>query len=792
MQNIRKVLRTTGKLSVYLLICLYANLAYATTYYVDSLGGSDSNTGTSSSTPWQTIAKVNAQTFHPGDSILFRAGDIWREQLNISNSGANAAPITFSSYGTGAPPIISGASLVTSWAGAPAATSSWISESTGFNRNDPNGFTYAITNNGKTVATGSVTWANMRLSIVSGHAFADFSAPGTLTPYVGDQLIVTDSGGRSLVGDIKGAGTAESYGGELLSNPSLTTSTSLGSYETTPSIVSSGGASGDAYLQSLLKDAYGWINQTFSLTSGMLVRNSVYLRAGTETNWCWFFLSNSNYVNLTAPNYSTCPSTWTQAVVYGTADSTGSGFMQQYMGSRAGFSSDFNMATAQQVLTPSATGVTIESSNLSANVYYAPYSTVPSQVFEDGAPLAQNTISYASLTPGQWYLDTTRNYIWVFTTAGDDPSGHTMEASQRTFAMNVSGANYITVQNLQFEAANSACAIFQDSSTNFMFAGNTVKFCSPSSGWRGGVVANQGASNGRITANTVTQSYNGIVIGYGATGATNGVEVDHNSISYSGNEGIGVGNGASNVTVCYNAISFSNQTNDDSAGIEVYEAGTGNVLCYNLSTNGGTGTTRSAAFMVDIGSGPTQVYGNIGAFNSNGCLNVLSNGSFFYNNTCYHNENHAVDPYGGELSLYAAQDVTAENNIFVAASGANVLAADSRSTVGNVFNHNDYLGGTADPFYWSGASYDFEGYRATTSQDANSINVDPRFENAPSSQFWLQSTSPAIGAGANLGASYDLELDSTSTWPNSVVLDNENSSGNFWEIGAYVYKAARP
>ena len=41
-----------------------------TVYYVSN-SGSDSNNGTSTSTPWKTIAHVDAHTFNPGDSVLF-------------------------------------------------------------------------------------------------------------------------------------------------------------------------------------------------------------------------------------------------------------------------------------------------------------------------------------------------------------------------------------------------------------------------------------------------------------------------------------------------------------------------------------------------------------------------------------------------------------------------------------------------------------------------------------------------------------------------------------------------
>lgn len=87
---------------------------WATTYYIDSANGSDSNSGTSQSSAWQTIAKVNASEFAPGDRILFKRGDVWREQLSLSSSGQPGAPILIDAYGSGAAPIISGADVVPS------------------------------------------------------------------------------------------------------------------------------------------------------------------------------------------------------------------------------------------------------------------------------------------------------------------------------------------------------------------------------------------------------------------------------------------------------------------------------------------------------------------------------------------------------------------------------------------------------------------------------------------------------------------------------------------------------
>src|ERR1700730_3258618 len=62
-------LRMTALGRVAVLLVMLSASAAATTYYVSSSAGNDANGGTSSGEPWQTVAKVNGQTFLPGDSI---------------------------------------------------------------------------------------------------------------------------------------------------------------------------------------------------------------------------------------------------------------------------------------------------------------------------------------------------------------------------------------------------------------------------------------------------------------------------------------------------------------------------------------------------------------------------------------------------------------------------------------------------------------------------------------------------------------------------------------------------
>ncbi len=87
-----------------------APAALATTYYVDPAGGNDSWNGTSPSTAWQNLTKVNTVTFSPGDQILLKAGSVWNgQQLYPKGSGSAGSPITVDMYDTGAKPLINAA-----------------------------------------------------------------------------------------------------------------------------------------------------------------------------------------------------------------------------------------------------------------------------------------------------------------------------------------------------------------------------------------------------------------------------------------------------------------------------------------------------------------------------------------------------------------------------------------------------------------------------------------------------------------------------------------------------------
>lgn len=111
--------------------CCFSS-ALSTNYYVSSTSGNDANNGKTTSAAWKTIAKVNSvmNTFVSRDSVLFKCGDTFTDQLNITKSGTSTLPIVYASYGAGAKPIINTAVTLTGWT-VTSNPNIWVANYTG-------------------------------------------------------------------------------------------------------------------------------------------------------------------------------------------------------------------------------------------------------------------------------------------------------------------------------------------------------------------------------------------------------------------------------------------------------------------------------------------------------------------------------------------------------------------------------------------------------------------------------------------------------------------------------------
>jgi hypothetical protein len=181
------------------------------------------------------------------------------------------------------------------------------------------------------------------------------------------------------------------------------------------------------------------------------------------------------------------------------------------------------------------------------------------------------------------------------------------------------------------------------------------------------------------------------------------------------------------------------------AGMAVAHQGSNNTASYNVvSRNKGQGIVVNGS---TAGSNNVQIFGNT----------IDGNGGY------------------GIQVWQPVNTISIKNNIVSNNTGYGIGFSStgiSSSVVANNVLFSNTLGTTA---YVTGAT--------------GTITSDPKFTNAASNDYSLQSGSPAIDAGANLGAVYQMGLAPGSTWPNSVSTLNQNSYGAGWDMGAFVSTA---
>ena len=72
--------RLLSIVTAFLITSAISSVTWAAIYYIDATMGNNQNNGLSPSTAWEYISKINSSIFNPGDTILFKRGNIWNEQ----------------------------------------------------------------------------------------------------------------------------------------------------------------------------------------------------------------------------------------------------------------------------------------------------------------------------------------------------------------------------------------------------------------------------------------------------------------------------------------------------------------------------------------------------------------------------------------------------------------------------------------------------------------------------------------------------------------------------------------
>ena len=195
---------------------------------------------------------------------------------------------------------------------------------------------------------GSVTPANIRLSLVDGTAFVDFSAAGTLTPYLNGKLTLTDSAGKKAIGYLKAAGSGETYEEKVVDGAF----DDAGNWTAEASWSVGGGiASYDDLTNAKKISQIGWSLSTralyklsFDLASAGSATLYVLDAAGNMAYW-----APGNFRSMTSQTFN------------GYICSIGIGVGISVWGYTSGAAFTVDNLSFKKVLTPSATGVTITS-----------------------------------------------------------------------------------------------------------------------------------------------------------------------------------------------------------------------------------------------------------------------------------------------------------------------------------------------------------------------------------------------------------------------------------------------
>jgi hypothetical protein len=212
------------------------------------------------------------------------------------------------------------------------------------------------------VYAGSATRANTKISAVDGAAFVDFSSADILTNHVTHRgkLTITDSAGKKITGYVKAAGTGETYGSNVLTNGDMETGdppTGWGGARLTPERSTDKRSGTYALKETVNTGVDGYYTNYASVTDKALYKVGVWVKNITSTRVTLMmnsvgFVGHKYIGDTTAIIYTEITAHWT---------AQGTPLFVGYVVGAVGTSAVLDDAYRTQILTPSATGVTITS-----------------------------------------------------------------------------------------------------------------------------------------------------------------------------------------------------------------------------------------------------------------------------------------------------------------------------------------------------------------------------------------------------------------------------------------------
>ncbi len=247
-----------------ILFCAFAGNAFATTYYI-AANGSDSNNGTSTTTPWLhapgmkgcsgTCASTSPKA---GDQFIFRGGDTW----HYSAGSPVGLPWTWTWSGSSSNPIYIG--VETSWSASGTWSRPVLTMDNPLSTGQPSSCTYDDNNNtAATVQASNVTFDNFEFTgkcwggSPNGSYLALSNSPTNVTVsnsyFHGWTMATSASNDRHfMIGSSGGGNTGNVFSGNVFDGSDST----FGNVCNSPSCVANYGNGGGATGWAIASECY--------------------------------------------------------------------------------------------------------------------------------------------------------------------------------------------------------------------------------------------------------------------------------------------------------------------------------------------------------------------------------------------------------------------------------------------------------------------------------------------------------------------------------------------------------
>jgi len=736
------------------------------TYYVDATGGSDSNDGLSEANAWKTISKVNSSSFNPGDSILFKRGEVWREQLTIPSSGSSGNPITFGAYGSGDNPLILGSDDYDDTSKWSRYDSQNVIHEAYFENNDLSEWDSSQTTGG-TVATSS-TQAHIgsysleinntgggSTSVLEGNAFNNKTEIYLRFCINFDTTSFVNYDQNSIIEALDDSGTYQFR---------------LFMYKTSTNYYLWIRLNGDGDPVDIPgKQSNGW--NCSSIMDGawheIKIRYKVASGAGADDGIGQFWVDGTSrgsnvavdndtrngvgqyYLGLRSTDASTTATWYFDDIVMSTSDIQGI----IWKTANSSFTSTVNMLWYDTASTPSFGTQVSNYTDLDANWKF-------------------------------WY-DSTNDMVVLYHSGGN-PADQTngLEIGKRIICIGSGqNRNYITIDGIDVKFANYDGIRFLDTPIDITIKNLNVTY-NGSSG-----IYTEYASDIQINNITANYNYYGVFLKWTSSGRiqnciienntdhgicitqAHNLTIQNNSVGHNGRSGIGGDQ-------FYSCIIQDNHIYDnDVGGIDLTGTSVAchdNIVRRNIFYDHQGQTWSGAVHMwADDTSGyetyNNKVYYNI-FYNNKDAIHIdgRSHDNEIYNNIIYN----CVKG----INILSTNTAVPTNNIIknnIVSNSTENLIRDETGESTNTLDYNCYYPNGDDLFRWDNTYYDtFSAYQTASGQDSHSINSDPLFVDAANGDFRLQSGSPCINAGTDVGLTQDYE-------------GNSVPQGSNPDIGAY-------